>query len=80
VPTSIAWPDYAISSVSESERQDKNSNSKIRVYTDVEIANIREACRIGRLALDTVGEAIKAGVTTDEVYMLHIDTKANICT
>jgi methionyl aminopeptidase len=37
------------------------------VYTPAEIANIREACRIGRLALDAVGMAIKVGVTTDEL-------------
>jgi len=37
------------------------------VYAPADIANIREACRIGRLALDAVGKAIKVGVTTDEL-------------
>jgi len=36
----------------------------IQVYTAAEIANIREACRIGRLALDAVGAAIKVCACT----------------
>ena len=67
VPTSIPWPDYAISSIPHSEREDKMTSSAPKVYSPAEIANIREACRIGRLALDAVGAAIKVGVTTDEL-------------
>jgi len=39
----------------------------IPVYTQEEIDGIREACRIGRLALDVAHNACQVGVTTDEI-------------
>jgi len=80
VPPSVPWPDYAQGSIPHSERADKASNSAIKVYSPAEIVNIREACRIGRLALDAVGAAIKVGVTTAELdgicHQVHLDNKA----
>ena len=64
---SIPKPDYAISSIPVSERLDKATNASPKVYTPDQIANIREACQIGRIALDAIGDAIKVGVTTDEL-------------
>jgi methionyl aminopeptidase len=37
------------------------------VYSAEEIADIREACRIGREVLDLGGSAVRVGVTCDEI-------------
>ncbi len=46
---------------------DRRENTTIKVYDAAEIAGIREACRIGREVLDIGGQAVKAGVTCDEI-------------
>ncbi len=58
-----------------SEQEDKRKNTSIKVYTSEEIAGIREACRIGREVLDLAGNAVKAGVTCDELdRIVHEET------
>uniref|UniRef100_A0A7S2D184 Methionine aminopeptidase n=1 Tax=Octactis speculum TaxID=3111310 RepID=A0A7S2D184_9STRA len=80
IPDHIRKPDYAVTSIPESERLDRRNNSSIRVYTPENIIGIREACRIGRLALDAVGKAIRVGVTTDELdrvcHEVHVANNA----
>lgn len=46
----------------------------IPVYTEEEIAGVREACRIGRIALDAAHKACKVGVTTDEIDRIVHET------
>ena len=69
VPSSIAKPDYADhpGGGSESEREDKRTNTGIRIYTPEEIERLRAVCRIGREVLDIGSAAVKVGVTCDEI-------------
>jgi methionyl aminopeptidase len=69
VPDYILKPDYAIHPLGFplSEQEDKRSNSSIRVYSSEDIAGMREACRIGREVLDLAGQAVRVGITTDEL-------------
>lgn len=69
VPSHIPRPDYAndLKGIPEGERQDRRTNSSIRVYTSEEIQGIREACRIGREVLDIGAAALRAGITCDEI-------------
>ncbi|PVU94674.1 hypothetical protein BB561_002356 [Smittium simulii] len=65
VPSSIKYPDYAISGASKSE--EKASSSKIQVLTPKEIEGMRKVCRLAREVLDIGARAIKEGITTDEI-------------
>ena len=69
VPDHIAKPDYAThpNGVSECEREDKRNNRGIRVFSPSEIERMREVCRIGREVLDIAGNAVKVGITGDEI-------------
>lgn len=69
VDRSIPQPDYANHPDGKalSEEADRRSNTSIRVFTPTEIAGIKEACRIGRKILDIGGNAVRAGVTCDEI-------------
>jgi len=72
VPAHIRKPDYANhpSGVSLSEQLDKTSHKSIRVYTSEELdgeCGLRHACRMGREVLDVAGQALRPGVTTDEI-------------
>ena len=66
VPDHIKKPDYHKTGQPYSEIKQLSSKT-IRVYDEKEIAGIREACRIGRIALDVAHKTAKPGVTTDEV-------------
>jgi len=66
VPDHIKWPDYSETGVPTSELLVAKS-SVIPVYSEDEIAGIREACWIGWLALDAAHKACQIGVTTDEI-------------
>lgn len=72
VPDHIARPDYAKDprGFPASEDLDKRTNTSIRVYTPSEIELIRAACKIGREVLDIAGNAVKVGVTCDELDRL----------
>jgi methionyl aminopeptidase len=69
VPDEIMRPDYADhpEGLSRAEEDDYKRGSPMRVYSAVDIAGIREACRIGREVLDIGGNAVKVGVTCDEI-------------
>lgn len=69
VPKEIRRPDYAdhISGIPVSEQLDRRSNTSIRVYSPAEIEKMRVVCRLGREILDIAGNAVRAGVTCDEI-------------
>lgn len=75
VPRNIVKPDYAdhIQGVSVSEQRDRRTNSTIRIYTEDEIEGVRRACRIGREVLDIVGNAVRVGITCDELDQIVHD-------
>ncbi|EUD67412.1 methionyl aminopeptidase [Plasmodium inui San Antonio 1] len=66
VPAHIERPDYAITSIPESELKYKRK-SDIYVNSQEEIQNIREACILGRRTLDYAHSLVAPGVTTDEI-------------
>jgi methionyl aminopeptidase len=69
VPDHIAKPDYWKNGVPISEQK---NDGRIPVYTKEQIDGIREACRIGREVLDIAGNALRVGVTGDEIdRILH---------
>jgi methionyl aminopeptidase len=77
IPEGIEKPDYADhpNGYSQSEEMDKRNRSEIRVYTEEEIAGIKEACRIGREVLDAAGAAVAVGVTADALdKIVHEET------
>mmetsp|Transcript_34045 Transcript_34045/g.44990 ORF Transcript_34045/g.44990 Transcript_34045/m.44990 type:complete len:395 (+) Transcript_34045:31-1215(+) len=76
VPSNIPRPDYADNpqGYPTSEVQDRRTNNNIRVYTPEEIEGIREACRIGREALDAGGRAVRVGATCDEINRVVHET------
>jgi hypothetical protein len=65
----IFFSDYAdhIKGVAGSEVRDRRTNSTIRTYTEEEIEGVRRACRIGREVLDIAGNAVRVGITCDEL-------------
>ena len=73
VPDHIKKPDYHKSGQPMSEIKVQGSKV-IPVYNEEEIAGIREACRIGRIALDAAHDAVKVGVTTDEIDRIVHET------
>ena len=68
VPDSIPKPDYAVSGKSISEMKSKSGG--IVYLSDAEINGIREACRVGREVLDVAGDAVRVGITTEEINQI----------
>ncbi|KAG0690273.1 Methionine aminopeptidase 1 [Pichia californica] len=66
VPNDIIKPDYAIDGTPISELKNDRTN-KIKVLNDDEISKMREVCKLGREIIDLAGEAVKPGITTDEI-------------
>jgi len=64
VPDHIMKPDYWANGIPVSEQQ---SDKKISTYTSEQIEGIRVACRAGREVLDIAGNALRAGITPDEI-------------
>jgi len=64
IPDHIPKPDYYLTGVPISEDTSKARHTS-PIYTPEEIAGIREACRIGRGALDAAAAIIAPGVTAD---------------
>ncbi|CAI5709893.1 unnamed protein product [Peronospora farinosa] len=64
VPEHIQRPDYAETGIPVSEQQ---ASKSIPIYTSEQIAGIREACRLGREVLDIAGNALRPGITGDEI-------------
>ena len=71
VPDSIPKPDYAKSGRSKSEEM-ANAGG-IAYLSDAEIKGIREACRVGREVLDIAGDAVRVGVTTEEINQVVLE-------
>lgn len=70
IPDSIPRPDYAThpNGVSLSEQMDKTTNQSIPVYKSPdELDDLRYACQMGREVLDIAGNAVRVGITTDEI-------------
>lgn len=69
VPSHIAKPDYAQhpQGIPISEQMDKKTNTSIRVYKPNEIEKMREVCKLGREVLDIAGQAVRVGITCDEI-------------
>uniref|UniRef100_A0A0G4HYE1 Methionine aminopeptidase n=1 Tax=Chromera velia CCMP2878 TaxID=1169474 RepID=A0A0G4HYE1_9ALVE len=68
VPPHIQKPDYADTGVPESELRVKNKGGKtIEEKTKEQIERLREACKIGREALDLAHRMIKPGITADSI-------------
>ncbi|KAI4838847.1 methionine aminopeptidase 1b [Plasmodium brasilianum] len=66
VPEHIEKPDYAITSIPESELKFKRK-SDIYVNSEDEIKRIKEACVLGRKTLDYAHSLVSPGVTTNEI-------------
>ncbi|XP_018653127.1 methionyl aminopeptidase 1 (M24 family) [Schistosoma mansoni] len=66
VKSSIEYPDYAITGIPVSERQAKGSRS-IVVLDDDEIECMRVTGKLAREVLEEAVNAVKVGVTTDEI-------------
>ena len=71
VPDSIPKPDYAKSGRSKSEEM-ANAGG-IAYLSEAEIKGIREACRVGREVLDIAGDAVRVGVTTEEINQVVLE-------
>ena len=68
VPDTIQKPDYADHPEGRSECEEKlKASNKIPVYTEEQIAGIREASIIARYVLDEAHKLCKEGVRTDEI-------------
>ena len=68
VPQSIPKPDYAEHPEGHSRSElSVRGSTKITVLNELEIAKMRQVCRLGREVLDEGLKAIKVGVTTDEI-------------
>lgn len=66
VPENVVKPEYFETGYPSAELESK-SNKIIEVKTPEEIQAMREACIIGRKALDLGHSMVKPGVTTDEI-------------
>ncbi|XP_064608219.1 methionine aminopeptidase 1D, mitochondrial-like [Liolophura sinensis] len=67
VPDSVPKPNYASSGYSEEPRTD------IEIKTSEQIETLRTSCSLARHILTIAGEAVKVGVTTDEIDELVHD-------
>lgn len=72
LPSHIRRPDYAdhVAGASMTEQRDRATNNAIRVYGSDELDGdygLRHACAMGREVLDIAGNALRVGVTTDEI-------------
>lgn len=65
VPVHIPRPDYAQFGISRAEQNDMRN--PIKCYNKEEIAAIREACQLGRKALDLAHSMCRPGVTADAI-------------
>jgi methionyl aminopeptidase len=80
VPAHIPRPDYA-APTEDSEHgtgfplseQESKASRVIPIYTAEEIEGIRQACRIGREVLDLAANAVRVGITTEELDVIVHD-------
>ena len=69
VPNSIPKPDYALTG--RSAEEERMSSSGIQYLTDKDIKGVRAACRVGREVLDVAGDAVRVGITTEEINNVY---------
>lgn len=72
IPSHIRRPDYADepNGASYSEQRDRANNTALRIYGPKELDceyGLRHTCAMGREVLDIAGNALRPGVTTDEI-------------
>lgn len=76
VPAKIAKPDYAVTGIPASEDIEAAS-PKWERYTKEDIAGITRSCDLAREVLDAALEAVKIGITTDDIdRVVHVATVA----
>ena len=66
-PQSVPRPDYATSGVPKSELHHNKTFNIPKVNKPEDIADLRQACLIGRQALDLGHKAVRVGITTNEI-------------
>lgn len=66
IPDHIPKPDYYLTGVPLSEKTSKARHTT-PIYSAEEIQGIKEACQIGRGALDAAAAAVRPGVTPDQL-------------
>eukprot|EP01111_Echinosteliopsis_oligospora_P000846 TRINITY_DN1101_c0_g1_i1.p1 TRINITY_DN1101_c0_g1~~TRINITY_DN1101_c0_g1_i1.p1 ORF type:complete len:411 (-),score=75.30 TRINITY_DN1101_c0_g1_i1:86-1243(-) len=72
VPKHIDRPDYADSGVPTEEIKSRAQHT-IEVKSEAEIAGTRLACLLSREVLDIAGNAVRVGITTDEIDQIVHD-------
>lgn len=66
VPASIARPDYSETGLPISEQKAKGSHDIVSL-DDEEIESMRTTCKLAREVLEEAANAVRVGITTDEV-------------
>ena len=62
VPDSVEKPDYA----NGSDPKGENGHT-IHIHSAKEISGVRDACKIGRAALDLAANCVRPGITTEAI-------------
>jgi len=66
IPTRIPGPDWQYSGVPQQEAANRLKSPEI-ISDPTDLANLREACRLGREVLDLAGNMVKVGVRTETI-------------
>jgi len=66
-PEGCSFPDYATHPQGASVSELKVKRKNIPVLEGEELETMREACRLGREVLDIAGQAVKVGITGDDI-------------
>lgn len=72
VPDHVKKPDYATTGEPIGEYVEKRRNT-IHVYTPQEIERVRRSCQIAREVMDICANALRVGITTDEIDKIAFD-------
>lgn len=67
VPSSIARPDYADNPEGRSKCEEADRGNKVQKWSGQELEKIKRVCKLCREVLDIACDAVKPGVTTDEI-------------
>ena len=68
IPAGIAKPDYADTSVPLGEQEVRRAGRpSVDIKSADELDRLRKACRIGREVIDIAGNAVRVGVTGEEI-------------
>eukprot|EP00397_Hematodinium_sp_SG-2012_P027732 GEMP01029156.1.p1 GENE.GEMP01029156.1~~GEMP01029156.1.p1 ORF type:complete len:398 (+),score=97.97 GEMP01029156.1:59-1252(+) len=72
MPDEVLKPDYALHPDGASLSEENDNKKVIPVLDGDDLDTMREACRLGREVLDTLGKYLKAGVTGEEIDILSM--------